>query len=436
MKKYEWRYEVVTKKLIPLLSAVLLFSLTIFPNEAGGSVLNGIIKRLTHSGNNTVHYPCLSDLGHKVIYILEIEDGEKLTKSVQILDVETGEKNELFRDGTKSAPPPFSDSFLNVGTKPPIISGDGRIAVFSLSLGEPSNIPDHYLAVAHTDGTLFKLFPFPIEALEEKDLKSYEFMSTEWERLSYYAVNSDGSRIACIVKGFHGPSRYGNPSGIILIDMATEKQHTLLAPDFIDEKWMWTDFPKRPLTGGGWGFGLSGNGQKIIFGAQSSTDKTDYDLYSMDWTGDNLTKITDFNDRWFSLADISQNGRQILFYYTGQKKQAIGSYLLQENSQDIKFLKTFSGSRIEFFDMSENGKYVAYLQGYSGKIFDIQTGTDYTAFNENTDGYAEGISPMDFPRFPSFWCPKILNLTGDRMLLVGFPPGRSTPEIYMLYLNK
>jgi len=426
----------VKKKLIPLLSAVLLFSLTIFPNESGRSDLNGIIKRLTHSGSNTVHFPSLSDLGHKVIYILEIDDSERLTKSVQILDVETGEKNELFRGGIKSAPPPFSDSFLNVGTKPPIISGDGRIAVFSLSLGEPSNIPDHYLAVVHTDGTSFKLFPFPIEALEEKDLKSYEFNNTEWERLSNYAVNTDGSRIACIVKGHLGPSRYGNPSGIILIDMATEKQHTLLAPDFIDENWTWTDFPKRPLTGGGWGFGLSGNGQKIIFGAQSSTDKTDYDLYSMDWTGDNLTKITDFNDRWFSLADISQNGRQILFYYTGQKKQAIGSYLLQENSPDIKFLQTFSGSRIEFFDMSGNGKFVAYLQGYSGKIFDIQTGTDYTAFNESTDGYAEGISPMDFPRFPSFWCPKIFNQTGDRMLLVGFPPGRTTPEIYMLYLNK
>jgi len=426
----------VTKKLIPFLGAVLLFSLTVFPDEAGKTVLNGVIKRLTHSGNNTVHFPCLSDSGHKVIYILEIDDGEKLTKSVQILEVETGEKNELFLGGTKSAPPPFNDSLLHVGTKPPIISGDGRIAVFSLSLGEPTYFSDHYLAVAHTDGTSLKLFPFPIEALKGKNLKPYEFINTEWERLSYYAVNSDGSRIACVVKGFHGPSKYGNPSGIILIDMATEKQHTFLAPDFIDEKWTWIDFPQRPLTGGGWGFGLSGNGQKIIFGAQSSTDKTDYDLYSMDWTGDNLTKITDFNDRWFSLADISQNGRRIVFYYTGQKKQAIGTYLLQENSQDIKFLQPFSGSRIEFFDMSGNGQFIAYLQGYSGKIFDIQTGTDYTAFYENTEGYAEGISPMDFPRFPSFWCPKILSLTGDRMLLVGFPPGRSTPEIYMLYLNK
>ena len=424
------------KKLIPLLSTVFLFSLTIFPNEAGNSVLNGVIKRLTHSGNSTAHFPCLNDLGDKVLYILETENGDRLTKSIQILDVETGKKEELFRSGTKSAPPPFSDSFLDVGTKPPIISGDGEIAVFSLSLGEPAAIPDHYLAVAHTDGTSFKFFPFPIKALEEKDLKPLEFISPDWERLSYYSVNSEGSRIACVVKGHLGPSIYGNPSGIIVLDRETEKQNTLLAPDFVEKKWMWTDSPRRPLTGGGWGFGLSGNGQKIVFGAQSSTDETDYDLYTMGWTGDNLTKITDFKDRWFSLADISWDGHQILFYYTGQKKQAIGSYLLQESRQEIKLLQTSSGSRVEFFDMSGNGNMIAYLQGYSGKIIDTQTGMTYTAFDENTDGYAEGISPMDFPRFPSFWCPKILSRSGDRVLLVGFPPGRTTPEIYMLYLNK
>ncbi len=426
----------MTKKFISYLCSVFLLSLTLFPYGLEEPVLNGVIKRLTHSGNNSAHFPCLSDLGDKVIYILETDEAEGLTKSIQILDVETEVESELFRSGRKPAPPPFDDSFLYVGTKPPILSGDGQIAVFSLSLGEPTKIPDHYLAVAHIDGSSFKLFPFPIETLEEKDLKSYKFVDTDWERLSYYAVNFDGSRIACVAKGFHGPSSYGNPSGIIVLDMITEKQHTLLAPDFVSGEWTWPDSPKRPLTGGGWGFGLSGNGQKIIFGAQSSPDKTDYDLYSMDWTGDNITKVTDFKDRWFSLADISHSGDQILFYYTGQKKQAIGSYLLQENSQDIKFLQTPSGSCIEFFDMSGNGNTVAYLQGYSGKIFDIQTGEAYTAFNENTDGYAKGISPMDFPRFPSFWCPKILNQTGDRILLIGFPAGRTSPEIYMLYLNK
>ncbi len=426
----------MTKKIISLLSTVFLLSMTIFPYEAEEPVLNGSIKRLTYSGNNSVHFPCLSDLGDIVIYILETEEADGFTKSIQILNVETGEKSELFRSGTKSAPPPFSDCLLYVGTKPPIISGNGQMAVFSLSLGAPAEIPDHYLAVVHIDGSSFKLFSFPIETLESKDLKPYEFVDTDWERLSYYAVNSDGSRIACVVKGFFGPRKYGNPSGIIGLDMKTEKQHTLLAPDFVDEEWIWPDSPKRPLTGGGWGFGLSGNGQKIIFGAQSSPDKTDYDLYLMDWTGNNLTKITDFRDRWFSLADISHDGRLILFYYTGQKKQAIGSYLLQEGSEDIKFLRNSSGSRIEFFDLSGNGNYIAFLQGYSGKIFDTQTGLAYTVFDENTDGYAQGISPMDFPRFPSFWCPKIFNQAGDRVLLIGFPSGRISPEIYMLYLNK
>jgi len=426
----------MTKKFIPLLMAIFLFNLTGSSYKSEGTEFNSVIKRLTHSGNNSVHYPCLSDLGHKVLYVLEIEDGKNTTKSVQILDVETGEQRELFKSGTRPAPPPYSDSFLFVGTKPPTLSGNGQIAVFSLSLGEPQNIPDHYLAVVHSDGTSFKLFPFPIKALEGKDLKSDEFFSTDWERLSYYAVNSDGSRIACVVKGHLGPSIYGNPSGIIVLDPTSEKQQTLLAPDFVEKKWMWTDPPMRPLTGGGWGFGLSGNGQKIIFGAQSSSKKTDYDLYSMDWTGAKLTKITNFQDRWFSLADISHDGHQILFYYTGQKNQAIGSYLFQEDRQDITYLETSSGSRIEFFDMSGNGRFIAYLQGYTGKIFDTQTGIDYTAFDENTEGYASGTAPMDFPRIHSFWCPKILSSSGDRILLSGYPSGRSSPEIYMLYLNK
>ncbi|MFC2167130.1 hypothetical protein ACFLQZ_04115 [Acidobacteriota bacterium] len=424
------------KKLIPLLSTVLLLSLILFPIETENSVLNGVIKRLTESGNSTARFPCLNDLGDKVLYVLETDDGDQLTKSIQILDVETGKKEELFQGGIKSAPPPFSDSFLDVGTKPPIISGDGQIAVFSLSLGEPAAIPDHYLAVARTDGTSFKVFPFPIKALEEIDLESLEIKSPDWERLSYYSINNDGSRIACVVKGHLGPSKYGNPSGIIVLDRKTEEQNTLLAPDFVEKNWIWTNSPRRPLTGGGWGFGLSGNGQRIVFGAQSSTEKTDYDLYTIGWTGDNLTKITDFKDRWFSLVDISRDGHNILFYYTGQKEKAIGSYLLQESGQEITFLQTPTGSRIEFFDMSGNGNTIAYLQGYSGKILDIETGIISTAFDENTEGYAEGISPMDFPRYPSFWCPKILSLSGDRVLLSGFPPGRASPEIYMLYLEK
>ena len=424
---------------ISLLGIVCLFNLTIYPAEAGTQNVNGVIKRLTYSGNSTVHFPCLSDMGDKVLYILENEKSEGFTKSIQILDTETGETDELFRNGTRSAPPPFSESPLNVGTKPPILSGDGRVAVFSLSIGEPVGITDHYLAVAQTDGTSFKLFPFPIKDLENKDLKSFEFLSADWERLSYYSVNTDGSKIACVVKGHLGPSRYGNPSAIITLDMTTEQKQTFFAPDFVDEQWTWTDFPKRPLTGGGWAFGLSGNGNKIIFGAQSSTDITDYDLYSMDWTGENLLKITDIKDRWFSLAHIDQDGHRIVFYYTGQKKQAIGSYLLQieKDNIDITFLQTPSGSPyVEFFDMSGNGNIVAFLQGYSGKIFDIQTGAATTAFDENTEGYAGGISPMDFPRFPSFWCPQILSLNGDRVLLVGFPVGRTSPEIYLLSLTK
>ena len=74
------------KKLIPLLSIIVLFSLSLFPNEDKNTVQNGAIKRLTQSGNNNVDYPCLNDLGDKVLYILEEDEEDRLIKSIQCLD--------------------------------------------------------------------------------------------------------------------------------------------------------------------------------------------------------------------------------------------------------------------------------------------------------------------------------------------------------------
>jgi Tol biopolymer transport system component len=181
------------------------------------------------------------------------------------------------------------------------------------------------LAVVNIDGTNFRVISFPIKTLEGKNLKSLEFTSGDWERLSNYAVSSDGKRIACVLKGHLGPRRYGNPGGIVLLDASTQKQRTILAPDFERDEWEWPSFPRRPLIGGGWAFALSGNGQKIVFGAQSSAEKTDYDLYVVNWDGEVIRKITDFHDRWFSLADISHDGEKIVFFYNGRKKQGIGT---------------------------------------------------------------------------------------------------------------
>lgn len=168
---------------IAFLAASSLFS-DVFDNQ-------GRIRRLTHSGNNSVHFPCLSDDGHWMLYVQETSTGEDITKSLRIMNVDTGEETELFEDGKWAAPEPYEGLALHLGTKPPMLSGNGQRAVIVLSLDQPENILDHYLAVLNTDGTGSKIFSFPIEALQGKDWEALDFAGNEWERISHYAVNSE-----------------------------------------------------------------------------------------------------------------------------------------------------------------------------------------------------------------------------------------------------
>jgi len=423
------------KKCIQIAAIVSFFLIAISPLNAKDGSNPGEITRLTHSGNNVVHYPCLSDDGRWMLYTIEIKDEEDTIKAIRLMNVRDGKERELFRDGEKKAPAPFEDIHLLVGSKPPVLSGNGRVAVFSVSLGKPANILDHFLAVVNTDGTNFRIISFPIKALEGKKLKSLEFTSGDWERLSNYAVSSDGERIACVLKGHLGPRRYGNPGGIVLLDASTQKQRTILAPDFEENEWKWPSFPCRPLIGGGWAFALSGNGQKIVFGAQSSTDKIDYDLYVVNWNGKEIKRITDFHDRWFSLADISHDGEKIVFFYNGRKKQGIGTYAVNGEGKELKYIKSRLAPRVELFDMSGDGQYILFKHIYKGMILNLNTGLEMVAFDENTPGYVKGLTPMDFPRIPAFWSPKIMSLKGDRVLLIGPPQGKETPEIYMLSIE-
>ncbi|NIO48390.1 MAG: hypothetical protein GTN73_02970 [Candidatus Aminicenantes bacterium] len=423
------------KKYIQIAAIISFFWIAASLLNAKDANNPGEITRLTHSGNNVAHFPCLSDDGRWMLYTIEIKDEEEAIKAVRIMNIGDKKERELFRDGTKKAPAPFEDIPLLVGSKPPVLSGNGRVAVFSMSLGAPSNILDHFLAVVNTDGTNFRIIPFPIKALEGKNLKSLEFTDGDWERLSNYAVSSDGKRIACVLKGHLGPRRYGNPGGIILLDASTQKQRTILAPDFDGNEWKWPSFPRNPLIGGGWAFALSGNGQKIVFGAQSSADNTDYDLYVVNWDGEEKKKITDFHDRWFSLTDISHDGEKIVFFYNGIKKQGIGTYTVNGEGKELKYIKSRLAPRVEFFDMSGNGQYILFKHIYKGMILNLNTGLEIMAFDESTPGYAKGLSPMDFPSIPAFWSPKIISLKGNRALLVGPPQGKETPEIYMLSID-
>lgn len=416
------------------IAAALIFSclMTAFMTNANA---NEII-RLTYSGNNGVDYPCLSDNGQWMLYVLEIKESDKTTKAVILKDVENGKEKELFRDGTRMALAPYENTPLLVGSKPPLLSGNGEVAVFSLTLGEPENILDHYLGVVNSDGSGFKVYSFPIESLQHTDLKSLDFESAEWERIANYAVDRRSTRVACLLKGHLGPRRYGSASGIVFLDVTDGSQRTILCPDFNGMQWEWPAFPRRPLLGGGWSFCLSGNGEILVFGAQSSEEVTDYDLYAVRWDGKEIKKITDFRDRWFSLADISDNGKTVAFFYNGKKEQGMGTYIVHADGSGLKYLESTVGPRIELYELSGNGRYILYKHIYKGMIFDLQTGKERVAFDEETPGYTRGIIPMDFPRVPAFWRPRTMSSNGNRVLLVGPPSGKDSPEIYLLRIDR
>jgi hypothetical protein len=392
----------------------------------------GRIKRLTHSGNNAVSYPCLSDDGRWMLYILEIDDGQEITKSLRLMETDTGQETELFQDKKKTAPEPYENIPLLIGTKPPVLSNDGRVAVFVLSLDQPEIILDHYLAVINTDGTGFKIFSFPIEELQGKDWKALSFKGDEWERISHFAVSSDGSHVACVVKGHLGPVRYGNASAITMIDTRNGQKKTILAPEFNGQQWEWTSHPSRPLLGGGWAFGIDGSGENILFGAQSSEDKLGYDLYLADWGGTQIKRITDFEDRWFSMAELSQDGKKVALYYTGKKKQGIGTYIINLEDSKITHLQSPLSRNVAFYDLTGDGKYILYKHIYDGMFYDLGTGEGGVAFDKNTPGYISGLVPMDFPRFPAFWGPRITSYDGAKILLAGLSEGKKNPEFFLL----
>ncbi|MBN1224258.1 MAG: hypothetical protein JXB23_13505 [Candidatus Aminicenantes bacterium] len=427
--------KVMAKKIIPLIMAGSLVGLAALSGALPPQDHDSSIRRLTYSGNTAVKHPCLSQDGRWMLYSTELTEGEATAKAIRIMDLENGKEKTLFRDGDLKAPDPYGEIALVIGTKPPILSGDGKTAVFALGLAKPKAIMDHYLAIADVEGASIEIISFPISALKDKDVHSLGFDSSDWERVSNYAISSTGLRIACAVKGHLGPRRYGYASGIVLLNLKDKTQDTLLAPDFNEQGWDWPGYPRRPLMGGGWAFGLSGDGRSVLFGAQSSEDVNDYDLYIAEWGKKTPKRITDFHDRWFSLADIGHDGKRIVFFYTGKKKSGIGTYAIASDGSSLKQLESKLGPRIEFLDMSEDGSFLFYKHIYKGMIMNLETGTEFVAYDERTPGYAEGMAPMDFPSFPSFWTPQITSYNGEFTLLIGPPFGKEASEIYLLHIG-
>ena len=389
------------------------------------------VKRLTFSGSSSAQHPCLSLDGRIMLYIVETVENGTPVRCVKIMNLENGTERDLFRDGMQTAPSPFEGASLLIGSKPPLLSGNGEIAVLSLSIDKPVSIIDHYLAVIPTDGSATWITSFPIADLAGKDPADMGFENGDWERIANYAVDRRGKRIACLLKGHLGPRRFGSASGIVLLDVDAKHHDTLIAPCFREEEWKWDSSPRRPLSGGGWAFSMSADGGTIVFGAQSSDDPDDYDLYLADWNDKTIHKLTEFNDRWFSLADIDQEGKKIVFFYAGKKQQGIGTYIIGRDGTGLKYLKSQTLPRIEFCEFSDDGRFIFYKDVYRIMRLRIGNGEETTVLSESASDSLTETAPLDFPQFPSFWMPRVVSLDGKLMLIEGIPRGKAASEIYL-----
>jgi hypothetical protein len=404
----------------------------VFPQA---STLSAKLKRITFSKNHHVLLSSISGNGQSVIYILEEKNGDNTFKTVHVLQLDSGQDIELFSEVNPSVQKPYGQGKLLVGSKPPLLSGNGKTALFLLSLGEPENIPDHFLAMVDMADSKIEILSFPNEGLNGVDWQDLGFQNSGWERISGLAINEGGNRIALSVKGHLGPRRFGSCSGIILLDLKAGTRTAALAPEFGEETWKWSAFPRKPLLGGGWAFALSGDGEKLVFGAQSGEDKTDYDLYVMTWPGKKVTRITRFSDRWFSLADIDFTGDRVVFFYSGTKKQGIGTYEVMSDGSGLRKISSPSTPRIELYGFAQKSSLLFFKNVYRGMMLDLSSGREYVILDSGIPGYVHNVIPMDFSQAPAFWTPRGVSYNGSRVLVSGPPTGRQSAELFLLSMK-
>ncbi len=229
--------------------------------RAEGPPKAGQLQRLTFSKDESVSYPSMDHAARIVAFRSETIDpkGEKIV-SIRVVQVDGLKVKAVFTDGTVFAPAPYQDQFLLCGTKPPLVSGDGRTVIFSLSIGKPDFLEDHYLGLVDAEGSNLRVIALQNEQLAQSDWKKLGFKDTTWRSVSQYRISNDGQRIACLAKGHMGPRNISAPSGILMIRSDGSGQRTLMAPKFGKDGWAWEGYPRQPFTGGGWVFDLSGDG--------------------------------------------------------------------------------------------------------------------------------------------------------------------------------
>ncbi|MBW1803116.1 MAG: hypothetical protein JRJ85_20580 [Deltaproteobacteria bacterium] len=400
------------------------------------------ITRLTYSGSNWIGYPSVSDDGHLITFLEQVRDTSfvpgktYVRRMIKIIRSDGSDARLLFADSTVHGPAPYDDAFFMVGTKPPLISGNGEKVIFSLSLSQPAGMVDRYLGVVNGDGTGFRAMEFQNEALASVEWKDEGFTSDAWARVANYAMSDDGHRIACVVKGHAGPVSKGNPGGIILFGADESTYRTLLAPTLADGRWTWTGFPRNPLTGGGWAFALSGDGQYILFGAQSSEEKTDYDLYRIEINSEIVSRVTAFHDRLFSFADISDDGNIVTFYYAGKKLMGAGTYRVTAAGGNAQFVVAPPGEgRIDYDDATGTGEMMFYNTPRGAFSIDFKQDHNTLLFGPGTRGHVRSGIEMDFPSYPSFWASTFVSDDGQTVLLTGVPVGKDLVELYVLRVS-
>ncbi len=394
------------------------------------------LQRLTFSKDDVVSYPSTDEAGRLVAYrqeALDVQKGEKIA-SIRVLDVDRMSTKVIFTDRTVKAPAPHEGQLLLCGTKPPVISGDGRKVAFSVGLGAPLFLEDHYLCVANSDGTDLRVIPLRNEELVARDWKGMGFLSDQWRSISQYRISDDGEQVACLAKGHLGVREASMPSGILIVRSDGSGQRTLLAPKWKDRDWSWEGYPRNPFTNGGWVFELSGDGKSLIFGAQSAAEREDYDLYMMTSDGRDLEKIAGIKDRWIVRGDVSRDGKTIAFFYSGKKMEGMGTYAVEFGRKGMHRVLSKVTDRVDFREMSSDGRTILHrVQGVG--LFAIQAdGGEFQIFDERS-GMVQGMKGVpDFPSFPSFWGSRFVSAKGDRILLEAVPIGKDRKEIFMARL--
>lgn len=420
----------------------LIISLVICLLPTGGTSevkrIPSRIIRLTYTHDGMVRYPSLSDNGDLLLYIHEIKDKKdplRITRSLRILEIKGGKEKILFTDGKLKAPSPYEGTLV-LGSKPPLLSGNGKRCAFTLALPSPFPYPDHFLGIMDIDGGNLQVVDLKIESLQSFNWRHIGFKGDSWARVAGYAMSQDGKRAACLMKGDMGKGCCGYPSGIVLIDTEDLTTKTLLAPQLEEGKWRWRGYPRNPLMGGGWVFNLSTDGELILFGAQASPKEGDYDLYIINRDGSGLRRLTTFHEPYVVLGHLSGEGAHLVFYYAGKGREGVGTYLLDLRGEGINHLRSRVTERLDYEGISGDGRYIFYSWDGRGMRYSLQGGEEVEIFSPQTPGYVRSGLPMTFPPYPAYFPSRISSFRGERVLIVGTPMGKGQPEVYLVIIGE